>query len=85
MAKKDFEWDYSAAGNLMLRSSEISAICESEAARLTRATGVNYVPDVQMGRTRVRAGGFQKASEADMQRAVCPKCGEWHPRCNCRT
>jgi hypothetical protein len=59
MAKKDFEWDYSAAGNLMLRSSEISAICESHAARMTRATGVNYVPDVQMGRTRVRAGGYQ--------------------------
>lgn len=65
MAKKDFEWDYSAAGNLMLRSSEISAICESEAARMTRATGVNYVPDVQMGRTRVRAGAYQNGGNDD--------------------
>lgn len=65
MASKDFEWDYTAAGNLMLRSAEISAICEAEAARLTRATGVNYVPDVQMGKTRVRAGGYQNGGEKD--------------------
>lgn len=65
MAKKDFEWDYTAAGNLMLRSSEISSVCESEAARMTRATGVNYVPDVQMGRTRVRAGGYQNGGSDD--------------------
>lgn len=65
MANKDFEWDYTAAGNLMLRSTEISAICEAEAARLTRATGVSYVPDVQMGKTRVRAGGYQNGGEKD--------------------
>lgn len=65
MANKDFEWDYTAAGNLMLRSAEISAICEAEAARMTRATGVNYVPDVQMGKTRVRAGGYQNGGEKD--------------------
>ncbi len=65
MASKDFEWDYAAAGNLMLRSAEISAICEAEAARMTRATGVAYVPDVQMGKTRVRAGGYQNGGEKD--------------------
>lgn len=65
MAKNDFEWDYSAAGDLMLRSSEISAICESEAARMTRATGVNYVPDVTIGRTRVRAGAYQNGGNDD--------------------
>lgn len=59
MAKKDFEWDFEAAGNLMLRSPEISAVCEAEAERMTIATGVEYVPDVYMGRNRVRAGGFQ--------------------------
>lgn len=65
MAKNDFEWDYAAAGDLMLRSSEISAICEAEAARMTRATGVEYVPDVHMGTTRVRAGGYQNGGEKD--------------------
>lgn len=39
---KDFEWDYKAAGDLMLRSEEIAAVCEQAAARMTRATGMTY-------------------------------------------
>ena len=65
MAKNDFEWDYAAAGNLMLKSSEISAICEAEARRMTHATGVDYVPDVYVGNTRVRAGGYRNGGESD--------------------
>lgn len=60
MAKVDFEWDYEAAGELMLRSPEIAAICEAEAARMTRATGVKYVKDVYVGRSRVNAGAYTK-------------------------
>lgn len=58
MAKVDFEWDYEAAGELMLRSPEIAAICEAEAARMTRATGVKYVADVYFGKTRVNAAAI---------------------------
>lgn len=53
---KNFEWDYGAAGDLMLRSQEIADVCEREAARMTRAAGVEYVSDVYVGKTRVNAG-----------------------------
>ena len=75
----------SAGIQALLKSAGIASVCEAQAAKMTRATGMNYVPDVYVGKTRVAAGGFQKASETDKQRAICPKCGEWHPRCNCRT
>lgn len=39
---KAFEWDYKAAGELLLRSEEIAQVCEEAAARMTRATGMNY-------------------------------------------
>lgn len=39
---KDFEWDYKAAGDLLLRSDEIAKACEEAAARMTRATGMEY-------------------------------------------
>lgn len=55
MAKTKFEWDYDAAGDLMLRSDAIAEVCEAEAARMTRATGVEYIPDVRMGSQRVIA------------------------------
>lgn len=41
MAKK-FEWDYKAAGELLLKSEEIANACEEAAAKMTRATGVTY-------------------------------------------
>lgn len=56
MAKTKFVWDYEAAGDLMLRSSEIAGICEAEAEKMTRAAGVPYKSDVRMGRSRVNAG-----------------------------
>lgn len=40
----------------LLKSSEIASVCEAQAARMTRATGVPYVTDVYVGRTRVNAG-----------------------------
>lgn len=58
MAKKDFVWDYTAAGDLMLRSKEIAEICEEEAAKMTRMTEMEYIPDVYYGNIRVNAGGY---------------------------
>lgn len=40
----------------LLKSGEIASICEAQAARMTRATGVEYVADVYVGKTRVNAG-----------------------------
>lgn len=61
MAKTKFEWDYDAAGDLMLRSDAIAEVCEAEAARMTRATGVEYIPDVRMGKQRVIASAHTDA------------------------
>ena len=47
----------------MLKSEGLASICEAEAARMTRATGMDYVPDVHIGRTRVNAGGYQEGDE----------------------
>ena len=49
---KEFEWDYKAAGELLLRSEEITKACEEAAARMTRATGMNYY--FQTGQTSQR-------------------------------
>lgn len=54
---KNFEWDYKAAGDLLLRSEEIAQVCEEAAARMTRATGMDYKSDVRKGKNRVRAMG----------------------------
>lgn len=40
----------------LLKSGEIASICEAQAARMTRAAGVEYVADVYVGKTRVNAG-----------------------------
>lgn len=45
----------SAGVRELLKSSEIANACEKQAARMTRATGVTYVADVYVGRTRVNA------------------------------
>lgn len=81
MAKTTVVWDYAAAGELLLKSDEIAAVCEEEAERMTRATGVEYASDVFIGKTRVRAGAYDNA-EGDTS-DVCPRCGEWHPNCRC--
>jgi hypothetical protein len=46
----------SAGVRELLKSPAIASICEAQAARMTRATGVEYVPDVYVGKTRVNAG-----------------------------
>ena len=52
---KNFIWDYQAAGDLMLRSEEMAQVCEEQAERMTRATGMEYKADVRVGKKRVRA------------------------------
>lgn len=56
------ELDTSAVRDL-LRSSAVADVCETEAARRSRATGVKYVPDVYYGRNRVNAGGHEAGEE----------------------
>lgn len=42
----------------LLKSEEIAAVCEEQAEIRTRATGVDYVADVHVGKTRVNAAGY---------------------------
>lgn len=46
----------SAGIRSLLKSTEVANFCEAQAARMTRAAGVEYVPDVYVGKTRVNAG-----------------------------
>lgn len=39
---KNFVWDYKAAGELLLKSPEIAKACEDAAAKMTRATEMEY-------------------------------------------
>lgn len=48
----------------LLKSPEIADFCEQNAARMTRATGVEYTADVHYGRSRVNAGGYQRKEDA---------------------
>lgn len=75
----------SAGIQALLKSPEIASICEAEASRMTRATGMKYVSDVVIGKTRVVAAGYKKLADMDENESICPKCGEWHPNCNCKT
>jgi hypothetical protein len=49
---KDFVWHYDAAGDVFLRSDGIAQACEAAAARMTRATGMEY--QFETGRTSQR-------------------------------
>ena len=40
----------------LLKSDELAEVCEGQAERMTRATGMEYKSDVYVGRYRVRAG-----------------------------
>lgn len=68
----------------LLKSNEMADVCEEEAARMTRATGMEYVPDIHIGATRVRAGAYDK-DETGEEWSLCPKCGRAHPNCTCNT
>ena len=52
----------SAGVRELLKSDGIAAVCEAQAARMTRATGVDYVPDVYVGRNRVNASARKKGA-----------------------
>ncbi len=73
----------SAGIQALLKSQEIANVCEIEAAKMTRATGVEYVSDVRVGKNRVNAGGYRKKKKRDGKQEICPKCGHWHPNCQC--
>lgn len=64
MANVEIELN-SAGIQELLKSSEIASVCEAQAARMTRAAGVEYVADVHLGRTRVNAIGVKKGGNAD--------------------
>ncbi len=49
----------------LLKSDEIASICEKQAARMTRATEMEYVPDVYVGRTRVNAGALHNGRDEE--------------------
>lgn len=53
----------SAGVRELLKSPEIAAVCEAQAKRMTRATGVPYVSDVYVGRSRVNAAARAKRSK----------------------
>lgn len=58
---KDFDWDYKAAGDLFLRSEEITQFCDQQAEKMTRATGMEYKSDVHQGKSRVNARGYDSS------------------------
>lgn len=64
MAKVRIELD-SAGIRALLKSEEIAGACEEVAERMTRATGMDYVPDIYVGRNRVNAGGYDKEETHD--------------------
>lgn len=47
----------------LLKSSKIANVCEAQAARMTRATGVEYVADVYVGKNRVNAAAKLKGDD----------------------
>lgn len=47
----------------LLKSSGVGKFCESKAAQMTRASGVPYVADVYVGRTRVNAAARTKGDK----------------------
>lgn len=57
MAKVRIELN-SAAVRALLKSPEIAQVCEEQAERMTRATGMDYVSDVHIGKSRVNAGAY---------------------------
>lgn len=44
----------------LLKSQEIASVCESEAQKMTEASGVKYVADIHIGRTRVNARAVRR-------------------------
>lgn len=59
MANVEIELDRAGVREL-LKSQEIASVCESMAAKMTRAAGVRYEADVYTGKTRVNAKAVTK-------------------------
>lgn len=60
----EIEIELNSAGiQELLKSSEVAALCEQQAERMTRATGMKYVADVHVGKTRVNAAGYSNRTE----------------------
>lgn len=83
MADPAFVWDYKAAGELFLKSEGIAEVCAQTAEKMTRATGMEYRPNVFVGKRRVNAGGYQQSGGDETEYPVCPKCGDAHYHCRC--
>lgn len=49
----------------LLKSKEIGNVCEKEAEKMTRASGMEYVSDVVIGRTRVVVGAYRGGNSDD--------------------
>ena len=64
---KSFVWHYENAGAVFLRSEAIAQACEEQAARMTRATGMEYKADVRVRGDRVRAMAYDKMKHEDGQ------------------
>lgn len=47
----------------LLKSTEIADECETQARKMTQATGVKYVSDVYVGRTRANARGIRRVGD----------------------
>ena len=62
MAKVTIELD-SAEIQELLKSQEIANVCEAEAQKMTEASGVKYVADVHIGRTRVNARAIRRGKK----------------------
>ena len=62
MANVKIELNHAGVREL-LKSAEIASVCEAQAARMTRAAGVEYVADVHVGRTRVNAGAKTRGNK----------------------
>lgn len=49
----------------MLKSTELTEVCDREARRMTQATGMEYAADIYVGRFRVNAAGYREGDEND--------------------
>lgn len=58
MADVEIELD-SAGIQALLKSAQVAEVCEKQAAKMTRATGMQYASDVFVGKTRVNASAYQ--------------------------
>lgn len=66
----------SAGIRTLLKSAGIAGVCEAQAAKMTQATGMPYVPDVYIGRTRANAAGITKDSGSLQKRKSSGKRGK---------